>query len=92
MVHTDPTTTSDMLLIYQGCSFIRHACRVILLDYDRTMVPEMHDTTKMVLRLLDQLCPPPPPRLNVVFVVSGRRKDQMTPWFDTCDKVGGICA
>ncbi|XP_072147440.1 LOW QUALITY PROTEIN: probable alpha,alpha-trehalose-phosphate synthase [UDP-forming] 8 [Setaria viridis] len=52
------------------------ACRLILLDYDGTMVPEQQDERKGapdagIVRLLNELCADPK---NVVFLVSGRGK------------------
>ncbi|RCV05779.1 hypothetical protein SETIT_1G110000v2 [Setaria italica] len=69
------------------------ACRLILLDYDGTMVPEQQDERKGapdagIVRLLNELCADPK---NVVFLVSGRGKDQLAAWFASCEKLG-ICA
>ncbi|WVZ78127.1 hypothetical protein U9M48_025889, partial [Paspalum notatum var. saurae] len=66
------------------------ARRLILLDYDGTLVPELVDEGKRapsdkVLRVLDELCADPK---NVVFLVSGRRKDQLEAWFAPCQKLG----
>jgi trehalose 6-phosphate synthase/phosphatase len=57
------------------------------------MVPELMDERKRatsdgVLRLLDELCADP---RNIVFLVSGRRKEQLAAWFAPCEKLG-ICA
>ncbi|CAN6271209.1 unnamed protein product [Urochloa humidicola] len=69
------------------------ARRLVLLDYDGTVVPEVHDERERVpgdgvIRLLNELCGDPK---NVVFIVSGRRKDQLAAWFAPCQKLG-ICA
>ncbi|OEL15234.1 putative alpha,alpha-trehalose-phosphate synthase [UDP-forming] 8 [Dichanthelium oligosanthes] len=69
------------------------ARRLILLDYDGTMVPEHLDEGERapcgrVLHLLNELCADPK---NVVFLVSGRGKDQLAAWFAPCEKLG-ICA
>ncbi|CAO2033913.1 unnamed protein product [Urochloa humidicola] len=69
------------------------ARRLVLLDYDGTLVPEVHDERERVpgdgvIRLLNELCGDPK---NVVFIVSGRRKDQLAAWFAPCKKLG-ICA
>ncbi|PUZ73768.1 hypothetical protein GQ55_1G014200 [Panicum hallii var. hallii] len=74
-------------------AYRRAARRLILLGYDGTMGPELLDEGKRapsggVLCLLDELCADPK---NVVFLVSGRRKDQLAAWFAPCEKLG-ICA
>ncbi|XP_039784132.1 probable alpha,alpha-trehalose-phosphate synthase [UDP-forming] 11 [Panicum virgatum] len=69
------------------------ARRLILLGCDGAMAPELVDEGESAprdgaLRLLDELCDDP---RNVVFLVSGRRKDQLAAWFASCEKLG-ICA
>ncbi|KAJ1277584.1 hypothetical protein BS78_04G015300 [Paspalum vaginatum] len=64
--------------------------RLILLDYDGTLVPELLDEDERapsdtVLQNLDELSADPK---NVVFLVSGRRKDQLEAWFAPCQKLG----
>ncbi|XP_062198784.1 probable alpha,alpha-trehalose-phosphate synthase [UDP-forming] 8 [Phragmites australis] len=66
------------------------ARRLILLDYDGTMVPGVLNEKHMapngeVIDLLSELCSDPK---NVVFLVSGRGKDQLAEWFSPCEKLG----
>ncbi|KAK3133381.1 hypothetical protein QOZ80_6AG0535830 [Eleusine coracana subsp. coracana] len=56
------------------------AHRLIVLQCDGTMVPNAE-----VTELLNELCADP---MNVVFLVSGRGKDQLAEWFAPCDKLG----
>ncbi|RDX80865.1 putative alpha,alpha-trehalose-phosphate synthase [UDP-forming] 11, partial [Mucuna pruriens] len=62
--------------------------RLILLDYDGTMMPQatINKTPSMqVISVLNYLCSDPQ---NMVFIVSGRDKDCLTNWFSPCDKLG----
>lgn len=62
--------------------------RLILLDYDGTMMPvNMADKSpgNRTTSLLNGLCSDPK---NVVFIVSGRGKDTLVKWFSRCDKLG----
>ncbi|PKA65450.1 Alpha,alpha-trehalose-phosphate synthase [UDP-forming] 6 [Apostasia shenzhenica] len=62
--------------------------RLILLDYDGTMMPQSSiDKTpsKEVIDVLNGLCSDDK---NVVFVVSGRGRDSLSRWFDSCGKLG----
>lgn len=62
--------------------------RLILLDYDGTMIPQGSiDKTpnSELISLLNCLCSDPK---NVVFIVSGRDKNCLTKWFSSCDKLG----
>ncbi|KAG9133034.1 hypothetical protein Leryth_015392 [Lithospermum erythrorhizon] len=62
--------------------------RLILLDYDGTMMPQdMVDKSpnSEVISLLNGLCSDPN---NVVFIVSGRGKDSLSKWFDPCERLG----
>ncbi|XP_078443151.1 putative alpha,alpha-trehalose-phosphate synthase [UDP-forming] 8 [Wolffia australiana] len=55
--------------------------RLILLDYDGTMMPqacENKSPSEQVISVLNSLCAD---RDNVVFVVSGRGKDSLSRWF-----------
>lgn len=67
----------------------RRSCnRLILLDYDGTMIPQgsiNKAPSKDVLSILNGLCEDPK---NVVFVVSGRGKDELNHWFAPCKKLG----
>lgn len=62
--------------------------RLILLDYDGTMMPQ--DTldkapSSDVISLLNCLCSD---HRNIVFIVSGRDRDCLSKWFSPCDKLG----
>lgn len=62
--------------------------RLILLDYDGTMMPQTSIDKKPsdeVIGILNELCSDPK---NVVFVVSGRGKDELSKWFAPCAKLG----
>ncbi|KAH6835370.1 trehalose phosphatase/synthase 11 [Perilla frutescens var. hirtella] len=62
--------------------------RLILLDYDGTMMPrDRVDKTPspQVISVLNSLCNDPK---NVVFIVSGRGKDPLGKWFSQCEKLG----
>ncbi|XP_010278047.1 PREDICTED: probable alpha,alpha-trehalose-phosphate synthase [UDP-forming] 9 [Nelumbo nucifera] len=62
--------------------------RLILLDYDGTMMPQTSvDKTpgKEVISVLNSLSSDPK---NVVFIVSGRGKDSLSKWFSQCEKLG----
>ncbi|CAL9748196.1 unnamed protein product [Musa acuminata subsp. burmannicoides] len=62
--------------------------RLILLDYDGTMMPQTSvdkGPSDEVISVLNELCSDPK---NVVFVVSGRGKDELSKWFAPCEKLG----
>jgi trehalose 6-phosphate synthase/phosphatase len=62
--------------------------RLVLLDYDGTMLPQgVTDKrpTEEVIGVINRLSADP---LNVVFVVSGRGKDELAQWFEPCEKLG----
>ncbi|XP_071725205.1 probable alpha,alpha-trehalose-phosphate synthase [UDP-forming] 11 [Rutidosis leptorrhynchoides] len=62
--------------------------RLILLDYDGTVMPQASvDKTpsKEVISILNVLSNDPK---NVVFIVSGRGKDLLSKWFDSCKNLG----
>ncbi|PKA49182.1 Alpha,alpha-trehalose-phosphate synthase [UDP-forming] 6 [Apostasia shenzhenica] len=66
----------------------RTISRLILLDYDGTMMPQSSiDKTpsKVVIDVLNGLCSDDK---NVVFVVSDREKDSLSRWFSSCDRLG----
>ncbi|XVF47747.1 hypothetical protein PTKIN_Ptkin03bG0135700 [Pterospermum kingtungense] len=63
-------------------------CRLILLDYDGTMMPTTSvnmGPSHQVISVLNQLCDDPK---NIVFIVSGRDRDSLTKWFSSCEKLG----
>ncbi|KAI0511248.1 hypothetical protein KFK09_011873 [Dendrobium nobile] len=69
-------------------AYRKTSSRLILLDYDGTMMPQSSiDKTpsKKVIDVLNSLCSD---EKNVVFVVSGRGKDSLSKWFDSCLKLG----
>ncbi|KAF3971485.1 hypothetical protein CMV_004922 [Castanea mollissima] len=62
--------------------------RLILLDYDGTVIPENSvDKTpsSKVISVLNSLCSDPK---NIVFIVSGRGRDNLSKWFSPCEKLG----
>ncbi|XAR51210.1 Alpha,alpha-trehalose-phosphate synthase (UDP-forming) [Bertholletia excelsa] len=69
-------------------AYNRTNSRLILLDYDGTMMPEGlvdKSPSNEVIRVLNDLCSDPK---NVVFIVSGRGKDSLGKWFSPCEKLG----
>ncbi|CAI9098680.1 OLC1v1035366C3 [Oldenlandia corymbosa var. corymbosa] len=69
-------------------AYNRSSSRLILLDYDGTMLPQDRvdkSPSDDVLALLNSLCSDPS---NVVFIVSGRGKDPLSKWFSPCEKLG----
>ncbi|XP_042493020.1 probable alpha,alpha-trehalose-phosphate synthase [UDP-forming] 9 [Macadamia integrifolia] len=69
-------------------AYRRTNSRVILLDYDGTMMPQASvDKTPSneVISVLNSLCSDPK---NIVFIVSGRGKDSLSRWFSPCEKLG----
>lgn len=69
-------------------AYRRTSSRLILLDYDGTMMPQTSISktpSDEVISVLNALCADPK---NVVFVVSGRGKDSLSKWFASCDKLG----
>lgn len=62
--------------------------RLILLDYDGTMMPQVSvdkAPSDEVISVLDCLCSDP---RNIVFIVSGRDKNCLSKWFSPCEKLG----
>ncbi|KAK7265315.1 hypothetical protein RJT34_32933 [Clitoria ternatea] len=62
--------------------------RLILLDYDGTMMPQASinkTPSSEVISVLNCLCSDP---RNIVFIVSGRDKDCLSKWFSPCEKLG----
>ncbi|GJM87226.1 hypothetical protein PR202_ga03160 [Eleusine coracana subsp. coracana] len=69
-------------------SYRRTENRLILLDYDGTVMPENSiDKTPSseVISVLNRMCEDPK---NRVFIVSGRGKDELSKWFAPCEKLG----
>lgn len=69
-------------------SYRKTTSRLILLDYDGTMMPQAKVDKRpsaKVMAILKCLCDDPK---NVVFVVSGRGKEPLTDWFDSVDQLG----
>ncbi|KAL8268276.1 hypothetical protein R6Q59_002074 [Mikania micrantha] len=62
--------------------------RAILLDYDGTLMPQSSidkRPSKEVISIINRLCNDPK---NMVFVVSGRGKEDLGKWFSPCEKLG----
>jgi trehalose 6-phosphate synthase/phosphatase len=68
-------------------SYTKTHNRLVLLDYDGTMSPQGSSKrpTEEVIGVVNGLCADP---LNVVFLVSGRGKDELAQWFEPCEKLG----
>ncbi|XP_062193000.1 probable alpha,alpha-trehalose-phosphate synthase [UDP-forming] 9 [Phragmites australis] len=69
-------------------AYHRTGKRLILLDYDGTVMPQgliYRAPSEQVIRILNELCSDPK---NTVFVVSGRRKDELAGWFGPCERLG----
>ncbi|KAL3535314.1 hypothetical protein ACH5RR_003775 [Cinchona calisaya] len=69
-------------------AYNKTSSRLILLDYDGTMMPQ--DTVDKspsdeVIAVLNSLCSDPK---NIVFIVSGRGTDSLSKWFSQCQKLG----
>lgn len=79
----------NKLSVEKVVSGYRKTCsRLVLLDYDGTIVPQSlidKRPSEEVIRAVNALCADP---LNVVFVVSGRGKDELAKWFEPCEKLG----
>ncbi|PIN18212.1 Trehalose-6-phosphate synthase component TPS1 [Handroanthus impetiginosus] len=62
--------------------------RLILLDYDGTMMPQDRvdkSPSQEVISVLSSLCNDPN---NIVFIISGRGKDSLGKWFSQCERLG----
>ncbi|XP_077238245.1 putative alpha,alpha-trehalose-phosphate synthase [UDP-forming] 9 [Tasmannia lanceolata] len=62
--------------------------RVILLDYDGTVMPQASinkTPSSEVISILNSLCGDPK---NIVFIVSGRGKESLSMWFSPCKNLG----
>lgn len=69
-------------------AYRKTSSRLILLDYDGTMMPEASankNPSSEVISILNALCSDPK---NIVFIVSGRGKDSLSKWFNACDRLG----
>ncbi|XP_016448787.2 putative alpha,alpha-trehalose-phosphate synthase [UDP-forming] 11 [Nicotiana tabacum] len=69
-------------------AYNRTNSRLILLDYDGTMMPEDKVNKapgEEVISVLNGLCSDPK---NVVFIVSGRGKDSLSQWLSPCPRLG----
>ncbi|KAI5064229.1 hypothetical protein GOP47_0020899 [Adiantum capillus-veneris] len=69
-------------------TYKRTKSRAILLDYDGTMMPQTSiDKTPSpeVISILNSLCGDPK---NVVFIVSGRGRKELSAWFSSCMSLG----
>ncbi|KAL3635924.1 Alpha,alpha-trehalose-phosphate synthase [UDP-forming] 6 [Castilleja foliolosa] len=69
-------------------AYKRTTKRVILLDYDGTLMPQNSiDKTpsSTTLDIINTLCRD---KNNMVFIVSGKRRDTLDEWFLSCEKLG----
>jgi trehalose 6-phosphate synthase/phosphatase len=62
--------------------------RVVFLDYDGTLVPQSSlnkaPSTELI-SILNSLCSD---TKNTVFIVSGRGRNSLSEWFDSCENLG----
>ncbi|GAA0183279.1 hypothetical protein LIER_30718 [Lithospermum erythrorhizon] len=87
VVALDPTF-KKLFVERLAVAYSQSKSRLILLDYDGTMLPEDRvdkSPNSGVLDLLNGLCSDPN---NVVFIVSGRGKESLGKWFHPCTKLG----
>lgn len=69
-------------------AYNKSSSRLILLDYDGTMMPQDRvdkSPNEEIISVLNGLCSDPK---NVVFIVSGREKGSLSKWFSPCEKLG----
>ncbi|KAL8461306.1 hypothetical protein ACS0TY_032688 [Phlomoides rotata] len=69
-------------------SYKKTNSRLILLDYDGTMMAQDRvdkSPSPEVITVLNSLCNDP---RNIVFIVSGRGKDSLEKWFSECENLG----
>ncbi|KAL3644523.1 putative alpha,alpha-trehalose-phosphate synthase [UDP-forming] 9 [Castilleja foliolosa] len=69
-------------------AYKRTSRRVIFLDYDGTVVPQTsmdRSPSDEVVNVLCALCSDPN---NTVFIVSGRGRDSLSDWLDSCENLG----
>ncbi|KAD4179858.1 hypothetical protein R6Q59_023264 [Mikania micrantha] len=69
-------------------SYSKTSSRLILLDYDGTVMARGlvdKKPSKEVITILNNLSNDPK---NIVFIVSGRGKEPLGSWFDSCKKLG----
>ena len=68
-------------------SYQKSKRRVLLLDYDGTVMPTSHKESPSsdLLDLLNMLCDD---ERNAVFIVSGRPRSKLQEWFAPCPKLG----
>ncbi|KAK1420389.1 hypothetical protein QVD17_21945 [Tagetes erecta] len=59
--------------------------RAILLDYDGTITSSINKSpTETVISVINKLCNDPK---NMVFIISGRSKENLGSWFSPCEKL-----
>ncbi|KAF5203494.1 Alpha,alpha-trehalose-phosphate synthase [UDP-forming] [Thalictrum thalictroides] len=69
-------------------AYRRTSRRVILLDYDGTIMPQtsiVKTPGPEIISILNNLCSDPK---NTVFIVSGRGRSSLSEWFAPCDRLG----
>ncbi|KAG0485791.1 hypothetical protein HPP92_009870 [Vanilla planifolia] len=69
-------------------AYERSKSRAILLDYDGTMMPQTvinKTPSAEIISIINTLCGD---KNNVVFIVSGRGRDNLGKWFSPCKKLG----
>ncbi|KAK8923733.1 Alpha,alpha-trehalose-phosphate synthase [UDP-forming] 6 [Platanthera zijinensis] len=71
-------------------AYRRSSARVVLLDYDGTLMPQASidkSPSQGTIQLLNSLCRD---RSNVVFLVSARSRRTLSEWFSPCKNLGMI--
>ncbi|CAI9096791.1 OLC1v1033007C2 [Oldenlandia corymbosa var. corymbosa] len=69
-------------------AYKRTKIRVILLDYDGTLMPQNSIDKKPSTKTLDILNALCRDKNNTVFVVSARSRNKLEEWFSSCEKLG----
>lgn len=79
---------TKLSLDYTATVYRNTTSRLILLDYDGTIMPKMSADkapSAEIISVLNCLCADPK---NTVFIVSGRGKDSLSQWFSPCENLG----
>ncbi|EYU30144.1 hypothetical protein ABFS82_05G047900 [Erythranthe guttata] len=69
-------------------AYRRTTKRAILLDYDGTLMPQNSIDKKPSSKTLDIINTLSRDKNNMVFIVSGRRRDTLDEWFSSCERLG----
>ncbi|CAA7410223.1 unnamed protein product [Spirodela intermedia] len=69
-------------------AYERARSRAILLDYDGTVMPQTSINKAPAEEVIATINTLAMDRRNVLFIVSGRRRDNLGKWFSPCEKLG----